>query len=190
VVFEVKMKEFDDVVKFVDYIKNHPRSVISADDIEVDPPLLGFIDDDDNKFVISLENFQKSIKDYAPNNTKVVLFTNALKTEAGKNKLCEFFNKDKPPFNNKNTVLEQKTETDQYPEKDEVIDILDKQATNLLLIMSTLSHKTIQEWQENSGYGMLLTDVILGEGPKEMWLKIVIDYIKNNNGKLNNGDVE
>lgn len=179
------MKEFDDVVKLIDYVKEYPRSVISSDDIEADPPLLGFLADDDNKFVISLDNFQKSVKDYAPNNTKVVLFTNALKTETGKNNLCEFLNKNKPVFGKK----ESDPEPDKYPETDEIVDILDKQAINLLLIMSTLSHKAIQEWQENSGYGMLLTDVILGEGPKEMWLKIVIDYIKNNNGKLN-GDVE
>lgn len=187
------MKEFDDVVKLLDYVKEYPRSVINSDDIESDPPLLGFLSDDNHKFVISLENFQKSLKDHAPNNTKVVLFTNALKTEAGRNNLCDFLNKDKPPFNEQKenyTVLEQKPEPVKYPDRTEVVDVLDKQATNLLLIMSTLSHKTIQEWQENSGYGMLLTDVILGEGPKEMWLKIVLDHIKNNNGKLNSGEVE
>ena len=224
------IKEFTDVIEIVEAIKRHPRSVIPQDDIESDPPTLGFLSDDNVRFTINIEDFQKSLKEHAPNNRKVVLFNNAMKSESGRKNFCKFVNENKPEYD-ENKIEYDECESDecesgncsvmdpppenekinmsvdilkkakkygidinQEPEgqiidndskiKEEMMQYLNNYGKDLLTIISTLSEELVDEWVNNYPYGMLLTDVTKGDGPKGLWLKVVLDRIEECDGKL------
>lgn len=200
--------EFTDVLELVDEIKKHPRSVVHSDDIESDPPTLGFLADDGVRFAINIDNFQKSLKEHAPNNRKVVLFTNAMKSEAGKDNFLKFVNDGKPEYDESyecddkpsveittlNNAKKYGIDISKKPEgqiinndskiKEEMKQYLNQYGKDLLTIISTISEELVDDWIENYPYGMLLVDVLKGEGPKGLWLKVVLDRIEECDGKL------
>jgi hypothetical protein len=212
------MTEFNDIVKLVDAVKKQPYVVVQKDDIEADPPVLGFQASNDKYYCINIENFQKSVKEHAPNNRKVALFTNAMKSEKGRDNFLKFVNEGKenekeeeevedveeeveeqgatPVGIDQNTAKKYFINSSEEPEgqiidtdsnveiRDKMRQILDECGRDLLTVMSTASDDIVDEWLENYPYGMLLLDVIKGDGPKGLWLKVVLDRLEECGGKL------
>jgi len=186
----MKDKLYSDVLEFVDAVKAYPCTVVYKDNIEEDPPTLGFLASDGIRLAITLEDFQKSIKDYAPNNRKIALFTTALKSEEGKKNFCKFVNEGKE--DKKENQYEEVIKNIPKPDgniiddnfKGKIFSLLDDCAKDLLSTVSTMSDKALEEWKKSNAYSKLLVDVLNGVGPKELWLKVVLDHLEEHGGTI------
>jgi len=188
-VFKGQMKDklYSDVLEFVDAVKAYPCTVIYKDDIEEDPPTLGFLASDGVRLAITLQDFQKSVKDYAPNNRKIALFTTALKSEEGKKNFCKFVNEGKEDKYEEVVKDVSKPDgniiDDDFP-KEKIFVLLDDCAKDLLSTVSTISDELLKEWKRRNAYSILLIDVLNGVGPKELWLKVILDHLEEHGGNL------
>lgn len=191
----MKELEFTDIVKMVDAMINHECRIITNDNVFDDSPTLGFISEDEVRFFITMENFKESLNDYAPNNRKVVLFSNAMKSENGKKVFYEYVNSMK---NIMEEPIEQKTIEPIIPEQlepvmevkeeisimsdimdDKIESILDDCVKDLLTTMSLADKTVIEKWKTESLHAKLLYDIINGEGPKGVWLKVILEHLES-----------
>jgi hypothetical protein len=194
----MKQKLFSDILELVDAIKQHPFTVVCNDNIENDPPSIGFLASDGLRFAITLEDLQSSLKNYPPNtsNRKIALFTSALKTDKGKENFCKAVNEgkeDKSKSKKEDQYKEiiskidepegQTISDDNFSEK--LISILDDCTKDLLTTISSMSKELFNKWKDKNSYSRLLNDVLNGDGPKELWLKVVLDHLEEHGGNIN-----
>ena len=180
-------KLFPDILELVDAIKQHNYTVVSNDDIAGDPPSLGFLAKDGTRFAISLEDYQESMTKYPPNtsNRKVALFSAAMRSEDGKKNFLKFVNEDKEDKPKKTEKKEPEGHIINDGELNkEFIAILDSCVKDFLTTVSTVSDDFLETWKTNSAYSMLLADVLNGNGPKELWLKVVLNHLEEHNGEI------